>query len=406
MTHEYTPTRPDTFSFLVFTFVAATVALTVTKSPSFRRSLSYQYLTSICLALVVFIIPATICLRLALWQGSVGSKSWIKARAILFAEAYLDISAFCLILILACFKFKMGGDSVREAGPADLHWRLNGDSYALARKLNPHILLPDMATNEYLDKRPWLWHLNFYYYVSRFILVYLVFLPISISLNIYITSTIYSAQIITSVTTFNDNIFFISFCIILLFITTWFYFRVHPWQALVHFLLLVHSVLICYFISDSTYLTELLLGSLTIYLSTLYDMVSDNSVEKIYNIPGCLIHQASIWARGKSHNATEDPYFLKATIENRLSDIKTQQKLLRFHLSGPRSQNSAERRKLQKMENDIDLFEKQLKEGPIDTSFANKVMETWWEVVQPLSTSVGPAALGALVLSISYFHLA
>ena len=57
-------------------------------------------------------------------------------------------------------------------------------------------------------------------------------------------------------------------------------------QACIHLIIVGHSLVMCYFISDSddAYATNILLGSLALYISTSYDMISDDKTLKNYHI--------------------------------------------------------------------------------------------------------------------------
>ncbi|KAI9868903.1 MAG: hypothetical protein M1813_002725 [Trichoglossum hirsutum] len=297
MVHEYTPPRSDTFSFLVFTLIVAVVGLTI-KSGEFRRKPAYQYLATACLACIVFVFPSMIYLRLALSQHSDGPPhAWQTTRNLLFIESGVQLSACGILALLWVLKYRTGPDLLRSAGPADIHWRLDKNAYGAAKKRYGENCLGDKELTKFFKGNVWNWRYNMAFFWYQYLLIYIIFIPFSLACNTYIAYTLYRLHITPGVTLFADSIFFIVFGVTMVPLFIWFWNKLNLWQAWCNFSIIFHSAIICYFISDTAALTSLLLASLTIFLSTLYDTIKDASIKKLYCVPACLCQQHKAWSQ-------------------------------------------------------------------------------------------------------------
>jgi len=140
------------------------------------------------------------------------------------------------------------------------------------------------------------------YFFVRFLWIYWVHIPICIGINIYI-----AAKDHPPVMNFDAIIFWTFVGIVLVAATTWFCWKICLFQAYIHFILLLNSIFTCYFIADTSYLANLLLGALAIYLSTTYDMINDQSVNKIYQVPSVWWFEMTAWRSG-TPEAAEAPW--------------------------------------------------------------------------------------------------
>lgn len=288
MAYDYEPPQSDIFGFFIFTFVAGVVGLTITKDGKFRLTLDYQYLTTVCVAFTVYIFPAIICLRVARGAALHGPP---VPRKLLYAEAGICLAN--LMLTIVCGLLKFVPRLTKELGPTDLHKFINRATYQKAIKRDNKI--PKISEGDYLRDHPNLWRFAMAYFFVRFLWIYWVHIPICIGINIYI-----AAKYHPPVMNFDAIVFWTFVGIVLVAVTTWFCGKICPFQAYIHFILILNSIFTCYFIADTSYLANLLLGALAIYLSTTYDMINEKSlkIKKIYHLPSVWWFEMTAWRSG------------------------------------------------------------------------------------------------------------
>ncbi|KAI9858506.1 MAG: hypothetical protein M1813_006447 [Trichoglossum hirsutum] len=216
MVHAYTPPRSDTFSFLVFTLIVATIGLTI-KHGKFRTRPAYQHLTTVCLACIIFVIPPTIYLRLALSPHYDGLHGWRTTRNLLFIESGVQLFACGILAILQVLKYKTGPEPLRSADFTNLHCRLNSVAYDAARDK-----YGEEGSNHFFENNIKFWRFNMAFFWYRYLVVYIVLIPFSLACNMYIAYTLYRLHIIPTVTLFADSIFFIVFGVTTALLFTWF----------------------------------------------------------------------------------------------------------------------------------------------------------------------------------------
>jgi len=277
MGYDYEPPRNDVFGFLIFTFVGAVVGLTITKNSNFRNSLLYQYLTSLSIGFTTCLFPALICLRVAYKYDHSGSP---ETKKLLLAEGYASIGFFLLTFILGIIKYT--SPLTQELNLTDLHLKIDEEWWMKGNLEEGHNVVAEIGASidsgPYLRENKALWLCCIIWFTLRFLFLYIVFLPFAIGCNLYIAIAINPPEM-----NFNEIVFWISFGTSLLGVTFWLC-TICIYQAYIHFVLIANSVIVCYFVADTPYTSNLLLGALTIYLSTTYDMINDEGVSKIYHI--------------------------------------------------------------------------------------------------------------------------
>jgi len=351
MAYDYTAPQSTVFGFIIFTFVVSIIHLTITKDGSFKTAPAYLNFTSACLAFAVYIFPAMIYIRVALSEGSPGPA---EPRHLLFAE--FGISLGLLILSLICWLVKFCDPITRKANLSDLHYisethdqsrenerplpisirfanwirsckscfcqqnqqqqnrtyfqvyvQYDEESAELPRtQLKPcKGARPDdkkLADLKYLCDHPIYWRFTIAYFFFRFLLMYGIYIPFSIGCNLYVAIK-YNHPVMG----FDEIIFWISFGIAQIVVTGWLCCELGYFQAYAHFVLILNSVIICYFIADTPYLVNLLLASLTLYLSTTYDTIKNLDVPKNYKIPQWWCFQAKCCARQRLEVKEPEP---------------------------------------------------------------------------------------------------
>jgi hypothetical protein len=295
MAYDYEPPQSDIFGFFIFTFVAGIVGLTITKDGKFRSTLEYQYLTTACLAFTVYIFPAIICLRVARGAALHGPP---VPRNLLYAEAGICLAN--LVLTIVCGLLKFVPPLTKRLAPTDLHKLINRATYQKALERGNKI--PEIWEGGYLRDHPSLWRFAMAYFFVRFLWIYWVHIPICIGINVYI-----AAKHHPPVMDFDAIVFWIFIGIVLVAVTIWFCLKICLFQAYIHFVLILNSIFTCYFIADTSYLANLLLGALAIYLSTTYDMINDRLVKKMYQLPSAWWFEMTAWRSG-TPEAEEAPW--------------------------------------------------------------------------------------------------
>jgi len=295
MAYDYEPPQSDIFGFFIFTFVASVVGLTITKDGKFRLSLAYQHLTTACLAFTVYISPAIICLRVARGAALHGPP---VPRKLLYAEAGICLAN--LVLTIVCWLLKFVPHLTKRLALTDLHELINHATYQKARERDNAI--PEIWKWGYLRDHPNLWRFAMAYFFVRFLWIYWVHIPTCIGINIYI-----AAKHHPPVMNFDAIVFWTFVGIVLVAVTTWFCWKISLFQAYIHFILILNSIFTCYFIADTSYLANLLLGALAIYLSTTYDMINDQSVKKTCQLPSVWWFEMTAWRSG-TPEAEEAPW--------------------------------------------------------------------------------------------------
>jgi hypothetical protein len=284
MAYDYDPPLSDIFSFIIFTVVVTTVGLTINQSRDFRNSLKYEHLTTTCLAFAVYIFPAIICLRVARKEALGGP---LVPKILLFTE--FGICVGNLFLTIVCWRLKHVPQLTEKVGLGNIHHWINKETYyeACERHKKAHT---EINKRHFLRYHPSLWWFAMVYFFVRHMWIYWVHIPICIGINLYI-----AVKYHPPVLDFDPLVFWVVLGIVLIAITTWFWLNICFIQAYIYFILILNSVFTCYFIADSEYLTNLLLAALTIELSSAYDLINDENVTKIYNIPSMWLFQMDVW---------------------------------------------------------------------------------------------------------------
>lgn len=306
MSQPYASPRSALLGFVTF-FIGVIIALAITQDPRFRKYLSFQYLTSICLALVVFLYPSVIYLQL--WLSEDGSTSSSDSWSVLKVEAMINLVLCALMVALGTAKYLPR--ETRTAGPTDLHWQINNTYWEDAREIWQ---LPPRRTKDptYLENKTqaWKWYASVTYLGFRYVLLYVLFIPFNIGCNIYIASSLYTSSLITPTATFNDVVFAVVFSLALITSTAYLELKVGTWQAWCNAVVLVHVATISYFAAESPVLIALLFATLAIYLSTTFDMIVDTLVFKSYNYPHALMLQILAWIRRDEPARTQSSHGL------------------------------------------------------------------------------------------------
>lgn len=120
------------------------------------------------------------------------------------------------------------------------------------------------------------------WYFFRYVVVYFVFLPLAIAANLYIAIAVNPPRI-----GFDETVFWVVLGLTLLSVTLWLS-TICFYQAYIHFVLISNSVLLAYFVADTQYSANLLLGSLVVHLSTIYDMVTGDATSRQWHILSAL----------------------------------------------------------------------------------------------------------------------
>ncbi|KAM5350317.1 hypothetical protein ACJ41O_006822 [Fusarium nematophilum] len=265
MEYDYEQPRNEVFDFFIYSFLSSVVFLVLTGRKSFKKSLNFQYLITACVNLAAYIFPATILFRVAIYRTP---KSLSIPRILLLVEFGLCVFFFlCNAVTLVLKHFH---DKTRALGLMDLH---------------------EHAAE--LSKHPWLWWKTMAYLCFRFVILYVIHLPICLTINIIFLALFNPPHV-----SFNDILFLVSFGIVLMAASVWMWTHIGAFQAIAHSELVVNSFVLTYFASDNEYLAKMLLSSLSIYLVSFYSIIAEPTEPKPpawYAMPSWFYFQVVFW---------------------------------------------------------------------------------------------------------------
>lgn len=278
--YDYDSPKGDVYGFFVFAFVGAAVSLIITKGERFWQGSAADLLISGSLMFAVYFWPGAIFMRVVFTKLSFVEEEWSKPKVVLFSEAIIAFVFGGFTTILFCFK----------AVDADFRlWRMDDEVNGPTEPPRPN-----PAKISLLCQHPCLWRTSMLYFAFRYFFVFFVYTMYSFGVNLYFVIKFHQPNF-----GFNEY-FFLGFVLVTLsFLLCKFGREGMFWGGGCQVVLVLNSILICFFIAVDIILVDLLLGSLIIYLSALWDMLHNANVDKTsYEVWGWFKYQYNAYHCG------------------------------------------------------------------------------------------------------------
>ena len=258
------------FTFVLWSFTAAVVTLIVQQNPEIKKSYIFQPVSTFFILSMTYAIPAAILGRV-IFTSPLALGTDPSGRTILFVEFCLSLSLLAATFLAAIpryFALPLSGPGCKEAAGLTV--------------INLH-------HNDIILNNSFVWVLTIVYFMLRFVAVYL-FCVASIGCNLAFTiqydhPTVYE----------NDIVTFVLFIAVLMPVSGWYGFRVNCCQALMLCILILNTFILCYFVANDSYLVQIELAFLAMYLGVVFSIIQslleEQKNHEAYNTLGWLWFQ-------------------------------------------------------------------------------------------------------------------
>lgn len=233
------PTDP-VFSFVLFAFTASVVTLLVTDNPNFAKPEVFEPVCTVFILLTVYAVPGAIIGRVV-FASPLNSESETPIHKLIRAQFVVCLGLLVTTIVVTFLQCGLSGR---------------------------YITIRNIHQQHTICKRRWLWHLNMFYFALRYFVPYMVYSPFSIACGLVFAITRAPPQLS------EDSYFtFAVFIVALAAISAWMWCHLSWWQSITHSFYILNEFILCYLVANDSYLVQLLLSWMAIYLAALFGKV-------------------------------------------------------------------------------------------------------------------------------------